>query len=254
MLKVGVILSCFSAILLAHAQAGVSRHTPRVQKQIFECNYADCSLREFKLQSYDYETSFKGKKSYGTSATMSFKTRKVDQLKDYAVVQFIKGCQFYSYLEDGEVKKRLGTSREYFNDFIKFKHTEWMIDSVDEDPMYNSMRPQHRHGAYRWNKNTGSYMEEGESYVLHAPAEKAELYVKDLPGVAFKSMNTNAKNISLEFKSCLYKTEEIPLETHPLDLHFADPIHCFEWKSSHIYDHKKEKYESRDQIDPYCLR
>jgi hypothetical protein len=234
--------------------AQVYRQAPRVQKQIFDCTKKNCSLKEFKVQHYRVRSNFKGSYSYSTSATMSFQTHKIDQLEDYAIVQFIKGCQYNSFVENGVVKKLLGISREYFDNYRKFKHSKWMIDSIDKDPMYNNMQPEHRHGAYRWNNTPGRYTEEGEHYLLHARALHPEIYVSDLPGMAFASPEFNeAKNISLKIKSCLYKTEDLPLEVQPDEINFAKPISCFDWQSSHIYNHQKGKYESNNRIDSFCL-
>lgn len=229
-----------------------------IKKQVFQNSSehcvlnTSCELKEFRLETHDYRTMISGSASLGSSAIKAYKTDKVENLEKFAIVQFIKGCVFSSSQNaQGEVEKRFGYSREFFDSFARFQHKSWVIDSIDSDPMYNNLTPDRRHGAYRWNKVRGSYDRKTEVHYFREKPIFPELYVSDLPGSAFLGSN-EAKNISLKFKACIYQTEDIPLKTTPDDLDFATPIHCFDWASSFIYNHKLSRYESPSEIDSFC--
>lgn len=221
--------------------------------QIFknsECEINEtCDLKEFKLQTYDYSVQYPDGKSFGTGAYISYKTDKVDQLEKYAVVQFIRGCSYYS--DDDPNKDLVQIKREFFGEISPFHHPDWVIDSVDKDPIYNSLSTGNRHRAYRWNTVPGSTNNATEAYYSEGIPSNPELYVRDLPGTAFY-LNGRAKNLSLNFKVCLYKTADVPLETKQDDLSFANPIHCFDWDSSFVYNHKLKKMERSKKLNPIC--
>lgn len=237
----------------ATAHARVVREKP-VEK-IFKntnCEATEsCGLTEFKVHTYNYEAIFPDGSSHGTSAFMSYKTQKVDQLENFAIVQKIKGCQFQSRLTpEGVVAKNFSLAREFFNEVITYNHPEWVIDSVDLDPMYNNWTPDRRHAAYRWNKVAGSYDKATEMKFGPTFPTRPELYVSDLPGTAF-FMGGVAKNISLKFEVCIHKTSDVPTTARP-DSEIAAPIACHTWASSFIYNHKTNKFESKAEIDEFC--
>lgn len=235
------------------AQAGVIKETPLIQ--VFknnECQTANCDLQEFKLHTYNYKVTFADGTSFGTGAYMSYKTNDVSTLEDYAVVQFIKGCVFDSrVLPSGEIQKELAVSREFFGKVVRFKHPEWVIDSLDVDPMYNNGPAGHRHGTYRWNIVANSYDKKTEIKYYNQRPTDPSLYVSDFPSTAF-SFDGGARNVSLKFKTCIYPTSDLPLVSGPNDLNPESAVHCFEWKSSNIYNHSKNKYESNEEIDSFC--
>jgi hypothetical protein len=246
-----------AGLLVAAQSFAQSVHRGKPTIQTFKnTNCAEtnsCDLKEFKLHTYEYTVNIRGEMSYGSNAFISYKTKEIDQLENYAIVQKIRGCNFASRkMEDGSIEKHFLYSREFFGDIVRFKHPEWVIDSVDKDLMYNNYGPEMRHAYYRWNKKPGSYDKETEEYYFRARPERPELYASDLPGTAFV-MDGLVKNISLQFETCIYKTSDVPLESTPDNINFATPIACHEWASSYIYNHNTEKFESKKEIDQFCL-
>ena len=262
-------ISLFSTLLLltvTHALAGTRvdhQYRDQFQNNQQSChNEESCNLKSLSILVEDYTTRIKGKDSLGTRAYLSYETKKVDQLTDFAIVQYIKGCVFHSELDDnGNILKTDGISRQFFDGYKTFKHRDWEIDSIDKDPIYNSYSdPKRRHVYYRWSKKRGNFKNDDQQvYFFKGMPPHPELYVTDRPAQAFTDNSLNelskmsARNVSLKFKTCIYKTNDIPLETTPEDIDFARPISCLDWDSSFIYNHKLKKYESKDQIDPYCL-
>lgn len=218
------------------------------------CQKTDsCDLQQFGIYVEDAEIiSSSFGTNYSTNAFLSYQTTDTNNLQKYGIVQFIRGCQFDS---DAEGNIRYGYSREFFGKIVQFRHPKWVIDSVDVDPLYNSDdtegRP--RHALYRWNEIPGSYDKGSEHYFYQETPSLPLLYVKDRPGTAFYDDDyKEAKNISLEFKACIYKIEDIPLVSHPDGMDFNKALHCFDWRSSYIYNHQLAKYQSPNQVSPIC--
>lgn len=238
-------------LIAPSAWSAVIREKPHVQKfKNANCTQTStCSLVEFKLETNEYKVIFSGSApSFGTDIKMSYRTRGVSQLEEYGIVQFIKGCKFNSYKKpNGKVERYFGITRDFFGKRERFQHREWVIDSIEQDPMYNSFEGFGRHGAYR------SMIQGKVVYYFQQKPVEPELFVTDLPGTAsMEGPNDIATNTSLVFKSCLYKTKDIPLQTTADDLSFAEPIKCFEWSSSYIYNHEINKFESKKELDPFC--
>lgn len=208
-----------------------------------------CSLKEFKIRQNEYiiKLAEGGAPSYGTNVFMSYKTDKVETLTDYAIVQFIKGCRFKSFKNSkGDIEKHMAV-RFSFGKKVNFAYPDWAVDSDDKDPMYQHGETENRHGFYRWMDG-----DKPVSYIRRLPTHP-ELYVSDIPGTASMDKPTGiADNISLEFRTCVYKTKDIPTTSTADDLNFAKPIQCLGWRSSYIYDHKKEIFESPATIDSFC--
>ena len=96
-----------------------------------------CSLKSFSVLVEDYIVKFSpDDTSYGTTMVARYRTDRVSSLEDYVIVNFIRGCIFESYLKNGEIIKGISTSRDFFGGSVRFRHPEWVIDSVDEDPVY----------------------------------------------------------------------------------------------------------------------
>ncbi|OFZ47540.1 MAG: hypothetical protein A2381_10140 [Bdellovibrionales bacterium RIFOXYB1_FULL_37_110] len=222
-----------------------------------------CNLKRIKHFVNDYEVAFTPQtSSYGTKMYLLFETSEVEDVKDYVAVQFIKGCQFESILKDGSIKYLSNISKRSFGEVVAFKFPDWITDSIDTDPVYNSHADEHlpRHFGYKWNKVRGSFEESTEDYLRDQMPAHPEIYVRDMPGTAFVDSAKNAddfeyaKNISLEFKICLYKEKDIPLvSTRNNLLEDVTPIHCFSWSSSFIYDHEKKVFNQSKEIHPICL-
>lgn len=213
----------------------------------------DCRVTKFKTETYHYKAYLPEGVSHGTGMYTSFETKDANSLKDYVIVQFIKGCHFESKIENNQITKRLTRSRYFFNDLVKYKHSEWVIDSIDADPVYSST-PKGRHFSYRWNLNPLSYNSDTEFLYGRRFPENPRLYISDFPGTAFKISDSEAINISLKFKTCLFRSVDIPRNSTPAveNIDMKQALSCHSWSSSHLYNHKKDLYESSQKIDSFC--
>ncbi|HEX2230489.1 MAG TPA: hypothetical protein VHM64_25435, partial [Candidatus Binatia bacterium] len=146
---------CLSFILFISFLAGNSHghftgkghvHTFSETKQVFSnsnCMSADtCDLKRFTLTTSVYEVWFSddpNHPTYGNGVIMEYETDSVDALERYAIVQFVRGCVFETLRNGkGKISRNLGYVVPSFGENIPFCFPEWVIDSRDSDPAYNS--------------------------------------------------------------------------------------------------------------------
>ena len=144
---------------------------------------------------------------------------------------------------------------------VTFKFPNWVIDSVDVDPMYWSTNQTEgiRHYSYAWNTVEDSFDQDTEKYFGIEKPTIPELYTEDLPGQSFVSELGSAVNLSLMFKTCIYKTKLVKpynkRENIKLGKFFVvKPIHCFNWDSIFLYNHESYGFERKHQLDSFCLK
>ncbi len=251
-LKIALPLFLMSSLTFAGVTSKVVMNETYKNRDCKKTN--SCDLTKFNILIKDYITSFGSDKMYGTSAHIAYETKSVSDLESYGVVQFIKGCAYTRYKNaDGSFNNLKNVAREFYGEYQKFDHPKWVIDSIDHDPLYNSYdASKNRHGYYRWNDNKKSFSKNGEHYYFNETPSFPRLYVSDYPALASAEPDY-AKNVSLAFKTCIYKSSDIPLVTTPEEIDFATPIHCFDWTSSYTYDFDKKAYNRSDKIDPFCM-
>ena len=242
-----------SAVIVLTSLSSFAGSVERFNHKTQKANFLGDMLREFKVHTYDYKSIFSAKDySLGSVMYAQFKTKDIEDLKNYVVVQYIKGCRYDSKQEeDGSITKTLGYAREFFGDIVKFKHTDFVIDSLDTDPVYSSA-PYDRHYSYRWNlKDSFNY--KTERYVRDQKPQSPKMYVRDMPGTAIEYTDS-AVNTSFKFKTCVFKTKDVPVEVSDPSVDLTGKaIKCFDWSTSFIFNHKLGKFESKDEIDPFCL-
>lgn len=249
---------CFSFILFISFLAGNSHghftekghvHTLSETKQVFlnpDCRSTDtCDLKRFTLATSVYEVWFSDDPNYptyGNGVIMEYETDSVDALEKYAIVQFIKGCVFYSSNGGGKINRNVSDSVPSFGKNIPFCFPQWVIDSQDTDPAYNSDPEYGRFYLLRWNK-PGSYDNRTQKYFGAEKPKIPVVYMTDYPSGAFVT-GTGVKNAALEFNTCIFKARDVPAETRRDDIDFAKPITCFEWQNVYVYDFDKGRFQS----------
>jgi len=242
---------CLSIILLISLLAGKSYghfsgkghvHTLSETKQVFwnrDCRWNDtCDLERFTLTTSVYEVWFSDDPDHPTYANgviMEYETDSVDALEKYAVVQFKKGCVFDSSKNgEGKINRNVTATVPSFGENIPFCFSQWVIDSQDTDPTYNSAPECGRFYLLRWNK-PGSYDDRTQKYYGAEKPKVPVVYMTDYPAGAFVT-GSGVRNAALEFNTCIYKASDVPAKTRRHDIDFAKPITCFEWQNVYVYD------------------
>jgi len=181
--------------------------------------------------------------TYGNSVVMEYQTDSVAALEKYAIVQFKKGCVFYSSKTNGgKITKKINDTVPSFGENVPFCFPEWVIDSQDTDPAYNSDPKGGRFSLLRWNR-PGSYDERTQKFYGTQKPRRPVVYMADHPSGAFVS-GIGMKNVALEFNTCIYKASEVPEETRREDINFATPLTCFGWQNVYVYDFDRGKFQT----------
>jgi hypothetical protein len=250
---------CISVISLITFLAGVSYadftgighvHTLAETKQVFlnpDCRSTDsCDLKRFTLTKAVNEIWFSDNAdypTYGNGVIMEYETDSVAALEKYAIVQFKKGCVFDSYKNRaGKIQRNITDTVASFGEQVPFCFRKWVIDSQDRDPAYNSDPDFGRFYLMRWNK-PGSYDNRTEKFYGAEKPQTPVVYMADYPAGAFIS-RTSVRNVALEFKTCIYKANQVPTETSRNNLEFAQPITCFAWQNVYVYDFAKAVFQN----------
>ena len=226
-------------------------HTLSETKQQFlnsDCRLTQsCDLKRFTLTTSVYELWFSDDRhhpTYTNGAIMEYETDSVDSLERYAVVQFKRGCVFYSsQTNQGRIIKDVTDTVSSFGENVPFCFPQWVIDSQDTDPVYNSDPDSGRFYFLRWNR-PGSYDNRTQKYYGAERPKMPVLYMADNPSGAFVTQN-GVKNVSLEFNACIYRATEVPLRTIRHNVNFAKPLACFKWQNVYVYDFQKAEFENR---------
>jgi hypothetical protein len=225
-------------------------HTISESKQVYagpDCRATEsCDLKRFTLTTVIYEVWFSDdpiRPTYGTGVIMEYETKTVKALERYAIVQFKKGCVFHTSKNGaGKIDRQITDVVPSFGERIPFCFRDWVIDSQDTDPAYNSDPEYGRYYLLRWNK-PGSYDNQTQKFYGRQKPRKPVLYMTDYPAGAFIT-GTGVKNVALEFKTCIFKAKDVPVETHRLDINFAQPIACFDWQNVYVYDFDKAVFQT----------
>jgi hypothetical protein len=250
---------CFSSILVisflasnayGHFTGKGHVHTLSKTAQVFwnpDCLSTDtCDLKRFTLTTSVYEVWFSDDPhypTYGNSVIMEYETDSVDTLEKYAIVQFMKGCVFDSSKNsDGKISRNVNYTIPSFGEDIPYCFPEWVIDSQDTDPVYNSDPEYGRFYLLRWNK-PGSYEYLNHKYYGAEKPKIPVVYMADYPAGVFVRA-TAVRNAALEFKTCIYKASDVPTKTRRDDINFAKPLTCLEWQNVYVYDFAKGRFEN----------
>jgi hypothetical protein len=225
-------------------------HTVSETKQDFlnsDCgSTSSCDLKRFTLTTSVYEVWFSDDPNYptyGNSVIMEYQTDSVAALENYAIVQFKKGCVFYSSKNRaGKITSKIADTVPSFGENVPFCFSRWVIDSQDTDPAYNSDPEVGRFHLLRWNK-PGSYNERTQKFYGIQKPRRPVVYMTDHPSGAFGS-GIGVKNVALEFNTCIYKASDVPEEARRDDINFATPLTCFGWQNVYVYEFDKQKFQT----------
>jgi hypothetical protein len=230
-----------------------------VTHQFQPTNSAD-ALREFSLVETKKRVTLPGEAEafFMTDIRAVYRTEKLAQLETYAIVQFLRGCEFDATLKERKITKSFSVARRYFGQVVPFQHREWSVDSEVIDPIYSSDERLGRFALLRWNQNPNSLDPNTATFYGVKKPKFPKVFVTDLPGAATVLQNDQqeftVRNSSLEFKTCLFKAADLPLASNPKGLGI-DPkkaLACWSWDHKFIYDFATSKFQVGGPIDPFC--
>jgi hypothetical protein len=268
------------------ARAAEVSHPGRFREKRWSVPADRCGLSRFAIGNYDYEqVNPFGKigRVRGSMMAASVETSDPSCLKEYGVVQYIRGCMYnvrFRRSENRVVDRYFGVVREQRGKVVPFVYRGWDVDTVDADPLYHSnaenSSPAARFDHHRYAKkplalaaDAASVRRDGKIFFdaknSGSLAESATplrgYFVTDLPSLADWTPNAGAGdeewvNASLEFRTCVYRTKDIPNEGTPLppgtSPDAGGPITCFSWQHKQTFDPVKNSFGTHAGIDPAC--
>jgi len=250
----GALAGAIFVLAATHARADFTRkghvHTLSETRQEFinsDCRPTDsCDFKKFTLTFLAHEIWFSDDPKHPTlanGAIMEYETGSVAAIEKYALVQFVKGCVFTSARNRrGEITRDINYGVSSFGETVPLCFPEWVIDSQDDDPVYNSEPERGRFHLLRWNL-PGSHERASEKYYGEEKPKTPVVYLTDYPAGAFITA-TGVKNTALNFRSCIYKSRDVPKRTRRDDVHFARPLGCFEWQNVYVYDFDQQRFRT----------
>lgn len=175
-------------------------------------------------------------------------------IEDFAFVQYVRGCIYSTFPDkDGVVTNHYNVVRQHLGKRKVYMHLDWEVDSFTTDPMYDSgAKYGLRHYFMEWNLSPYTFpLERGNYYGEDAPTGR-KLFIRSqsLPPAFYSASGDFHLNHSLEYRTCLYRTRDIPLVAGNEAI--PNPITCFEWRSSHVYNYETRKHESPKGIVKAC--
>lgn len=194
----------------------------------------------------------------GSMVYLWYKTQSLDTLEKYVFVQYVRGCTYDVLYGDGDPKGYFPEAPHGGKANAPFCFPDWEIDTTGRDPVYTSEPDESplRHYYAQWTqvarefptKTAKNYGEEKPTYPV--------LGMVDSPTRAYVRKWGNGKifahNTALQFRSCLYKTADVPTDLDVKKSITAEPLKCVEWQSIHIYDPKADKIVSPQGLPDIC--
>lgn len=196
----------------------------------------------------------------GNSVVAELETTSKADLKDYAFVQYLRGCHFMKSAQGVRmgVRDYLGRSGQ------EFRHRTWEIDSgLDADPIYSSYadagldelrgREVPRNASY-YTANPNAATSYDWWSGLPAKVSIPKLYVTDAPTYSSLSNGAGAVALvtSLEFKLCLHRVSDIPRRIEDPRASIPRPIFCYDWSSNYQLNSAQTALEEKSGIAPEC--
>lgn len=186
-------------------------------------------------------------------------TKNIPALTRYLFVQFTIGCMWFSSLDEKlKLDTEFGVLRNYLGiSLIQHVFPRWVVDTNDADPAY---------GTHPSEVNRHYYLQSAEAIPTWIPDRQGKLYgeqlptipfgyVTDAPGPAYYSPeHKTAVNMSLEYKTCLFKAVDVPLITNGVDVDIKNAVVCFNWESKFVFDHIDSTFKSPKGIHDECRR
>lgn len=257
---------------------------PRLQRQTFAlASGAKCGLKAFSV--VDYETRESVKNDEASRLTVMgavIETTSPECLRDYGVVQFIRGCVYharYALPSGAEIEKVFDVARRLRGPRVVFSHPAWEVDRTELDPVYMSYPDEESRvdlyytprAPLRLRPDAASLMADYKyfndpahrRFLKDTEAPASAFFVGDVPEGGVSVVNEertilSAENTSLEFRTCVYRLQDVPSSGDPAGEDAptgnGGPLHCFGWASRYTFDPATRDYvtDKFSGLDPFC--
>ncbi len=243
-----------------------------------------CGLKRFTLLDYELRSGAAGDRTRLTEMGAAVETTSPDCARDYAVVQFIRGCVYhtrYSLETGAQTEKVFDVARRLRGPRVVFNHPGYEVDQMDLDPLYVAdTQEEDRLGLLyvakvplRLRPDRANMLADlkaiddpaRRTFLKDLEGKTAVTFIADLPEGGVVSPDEDGKvlsvsNSSLDFKTCVYRVKDVPTRGDPAgpDAAPADggPLQCFGWMSRYTYDPAAKEFvtDAFQGVDPFCAQ
>jgi hypothetical protein len=203
-------------------------------------------------------------------------TNKSSCLRDFAVVQYVKGCTYDVFKKPNRqfFETSYNLSRKHRGQSKYFVHPDWQVDSEVRDPVYQSAENLFspnlggriaKYGVpsspLKRTSEPQDILQDHESvfsnlkaqlYQLSGPFDEKTMLVTDRPTSASyinyeEESFQIAHNRVLHFKTCIYRLKDIPTQGDPAGMDVSadkgGPIACLDWSHNWVYNFKLNQFQ-----------
>lgn len=258
---------------------------PHFQQKSFPAPAAGaCGLKRYTLEDYELRSGAPGDRLRLTEMGAAVETTSPDCVRDYAVVQYIRGCVYhtrYSVETGAQLEKVFDVARHLRGPRVVFSHPNYEVDQMDLDPLYVADTEEADrlallyvpHTPLRLRADRASMLADLKAFddpslrtfLKDLDHPTALTYIADLPEGGVVSVDEDAKvlsatNSSLDFKTCVYRLKDIPTRGDPAGPDAAPenggPLQCFTWQSRFTYDPAAKDFatDAFGGVDPFCAQ
>lgn len=186
-----------------------------------------------------------------------YETKSLDALEKYVFVQYLRGCAYFVMYKDGGENMYFDGIEHAGVRNSTFCFPDWEIDMSANDPAYTSEGGA-RHQYAQWTDIPRQFPSKyAKEYGTEKPVYPL-LGMVDSPSRAFVRKWGNGRilayNTVLEFRTCLYRINDVPRDVGAKEQIAAQPLRCINWESKHVYDPKTDQIESPIEFSPICLK
>jgi hypothetical protein len=232
---------------------------------------AGCSLKTVTLGTQVYSSEegslTKGSLYRATSMAASFETTSPECLREYGLVQWVRGCVYSEAFDQPHHEVSFGgwSTRDHRGvKSVDFYHPEWVIDTLESDPMYGTSPesthlgdPNDRHRFYLAAPSGQNFTVSDYFQNLWKPINLFRLVSPRLTQIGVRDFPTGGTvqfhpvgdalgkillgtQVALQFRLCIYPITKIPIVGDPE----GEPLHCFSWSSQHLLDWERRDWKT----------
>jgi hypothetical protein len=257
---------------------------PHFQQKLFPptgsgvCGLKSFTLEDFEIRDVDGPLETSRRTLMGAVVEMT----SGECMRDFAIVQFIRGCAYHTRYELpsrtlGE--KTFDIVRRLRGPRVVFSHPDFEVDRVHPDPLFASWPGESDRQALVYVPKAPLRLRSDERSLLadlktfDEPSRRwflkdsavapAQTFITDIAegGVAVVDASgglLSAVNSSLDFRTCVYRTADVPVAGDPagegVPAQQGGPLQCFGWSSRYTYDAAAGDYvtDAFAGVDPFC--
>jgi hypothetical protein len=255
----------YGSSALAQTPASIKEVAKRIENMpaIADCKALGvCDLkkvtmveRKIKVLLADQRAEFA---NYMTDFRFVIEVDKAEHISNYGVIQFMRGCMFESNLEpNGTVNRDFTYVHKNFGEYKLVKHADWTIDSSHADPLSTSFENYGRFDLFKWNADPTNLDADNATWYFDAEPPHGTVFKADLigtTGLIESASIPSARNSSLEFETCIFKIDDVPLasDVSGTGVDRSKAIWCAKWDHKYSYDFTSGKVVADKVIHPFC--